>query len=124
MVNLQSRGVILVVDDEEILRLIATDFLEDEGYEVVEAANAQAALDILASRSDVRLLFTDIQMPGKLDGMALAREVHRRWPAILLVVTSGRMRPRDEDIPDHGRFLAKPYSGSSLLGEVNAMLAG
>ena len=83
----------LVVDDEELLRLYAAGVLEDHGFRVVEAENAAAALKVLKSRHNVRLLFTDIQMPGKLNGMDLAQEVHARWPDVLLVITSGQMRP-------------------------------
>ena len=74
------------------------------------------------SGSDVDLLFTDIQMPGKLDGMDLARQVHARWPNVLLVITSGQKKPPDEEIPDHGRFVAKPYRAEELLGQVDDMI--
>jgi len=100
-----SAAVVLVVDDEELLRLHAADLLEEEGFEVIEAPNAEAALQVLASRPDVRLLFTDIHMPGPLDGMDLARRVHERWPHVLLVVTSGRGRPSDDEIPDAAALL-------------------
>ena len=102
--------VVLVVDDEAILRLHAACLLETEGFEVLE------------TRDDVRLLFTDIQMPGEQDGMDLAREVHERWPHVLLLVTSGRLRPTDEELPDHGRFLAKPYQPDVLIGEVRDLV--
>jgi CheY-like chemotaxis protein len=120
--NARSKPAILVVDDEEILRLHAADLLEENGYAVVEAPNAEAALKALEHRPDVRLLFTDIQMPGAIDGLELARLVHQRWPNILLVVTSGRQRPRQAEIPDDGRFIAKPYRAPELLGQVNKML--
>jgi DNA-binding NtrC family response regulator len=70
----------------------------------------------------VRLLFTDIQMPGSCDGMDLARQVHARWPNILLVITSGQIKPADAEIPDHGHFIGKPYQANELLGEVNDMM--
>jgi two-component system, response regulator PdtaR len=77
---------------------------------------------VLETRNDVRLLFTDIQMPGDLDGMDLAREVHQRWPRILLVITSGQEKPAETEIPDHGRFVAKPYRAAELLGHVDDMI--
>jgi CheY-like chemotaxis protein len=80
----------LVVDDEELLRLFAAGLLEEHGFEVLEAENAAAALKVLESHHGVRLLFTDIQMPGVLNGLDLAREVHARWPGVLLVITSGQ----------------------------------
>jgi CheY-like chemotaxis protein len=114
--------VILIVEDEELLRLHAADLLEEHGFRVVEARNADAALKVLEARDDVRLLFTDIQMPGALDGMDLAREVHQRWPHVLLVITSGQKKPAEAEIPDHGRFVAKPYSAAKLLGQLDEMI--
>ena len=104
----------LVVEDEVLLRLYAAGLLEDHGFEVIEAENAAAALGVLESRDDVRLLFTDIQMPGTLDGMDLARKVHARWPNVLLVITSGHARPTRDEIPDDGRFIGKPYGEAEL----------
>jgi CheY-like chemotaxis protein len=80
-----ARPIALVVDDEALLRMYASDLLEEEGFAVLAAADAEAALRILEARPDVRLLFTDIQMPGGCDGMDLARKVHARWPNVLLV---------------------------------------
>ncbi len=116
--------LILVVDDEAILRLIASDILEDSGFQVLEAEDATTALKVLAEHPNVRVLFTDINMPGALDGLDLARETHARWPAIKLVVTSGRPRPPANDIPDSGRFVAKPYSPDRLVGEIRKALTG
>jgi two-component system, response regulator PdtaR len=72
--------VVLVAEDEELVRLYAAHLLADAGYKVVEVANAEAALSAMADRPDIRVLFTDIQMPGKLDGIQLARKVHEQWP--------------------------------------------
>jgi CheY-like chemotaxis protein len=96
--------VALVVEDEMLLRLHAAGLLEEHGFAALEAANATEALNVLQSRSDVRLLFTDIQMPGALDGMDLVREVHARWPRVLPVIASGRRKPPQAEIPDDGRF--------------------
>ena len=120
--EVHAKSAILVVDDEELLRLNAADLLEDNGYAVIEAANAEDALRRLERRPDVRLLFTDIQMPGRIDGIELARLVHERWPHILLVMTSGQEQPSRAEIPDEGRFIAKPYRAGELLGQVNKML--
>jgi two-component system, response regulator PdtaR len=117
-----DKAAVLVVEDETLIRLWAADLLEENGFSVLEAKDADAALKVLESRSDVKLLFTDVQMPGSLNGMELAREVHARWPHILLVITSGRERPTCAEIPDHGRFVAKPYSGEELLGQVKELL--
>lgn len=114
--------VALVVEDEALLRLYAAGLLEEHGFAVLEAANAAEALKVLQSRGDVRLLFTDVQMPGALDGMDLAREVHARWPRVLLVITSGRIRPSQAEIPDDGRFLSKPYRAAQLFNEVDDLM--
>jgi CheY-like chemotaxis protein len=114
--------VALVVEDEVLLRLHAAGLLEEQGFAVVEAANAAEALNVLQSRNDVRLLFTDIQMPGALDGMDLVREAHARWPRVLLVITSGRMKPPQAEIPDDGRFISKPYRAEELFNEVDDLM--
>ncbi|MBV9286555.1 MAG: response regulator [Hyphomicrobiales bacterium] len=116
-----GRSVILVVEDEELLRLYAAGLLEEAGFEVLEAVDADAALSIIERRPDVHVLFTDIQLPGKLDGMELARKVHEQWPRILLLVTSGRSRPSGAEIADDGRFLAKPYTMRQLITEIDEL---
>jgi two-component system, response regulator PdtaR len=117
-----SEAEILVVEDDALLRLYAAGLLEENGFGVVETENADAALKLLETRDDVRLLFTDIQMPGSCDGMDLARQVHARWPRILLVITSRHMKPAEAEIPDHGHFIGKPYGANELLDEVNDMI--
>lgn len=104
--------LVLIVEDELLVRELAVAAIADAGFDVVEAANAQEALDILNSRADVGVLFTDVNMPGALDGLALAELVHQHWPAIKLVVTSGR--GLEAPVPDDGRFLAKPYRLAEL----------
>ena len=116
-------SLVLVVDDEAILRFLATDTLEDHGYRVIEAADAETALQLLAEHPDVRVLFTDVNMPGTLDGLALAREVHARWPTIKLIVTSGRLNLSASEIPDAGHFVPKPYSPDILIEHVDGLLA-
>ncbi len=89
---------------------------------MVEADDAATALRILEGREDVRLLFTDVQMPGAIDGLDLVRQVHERWPNVLLLVTSGGVTVANGDIPDDGRFVAKPYCEGDLLGHVSDMI--
>jgi two-component system, response regulator PdtaR len=97
----------------------AADELEEAGFHVLEAANADVALAVLEARSDeVRVLFTDMDMPGSMDGRKLAEQVHRRWPHVLLLISSGYDRPHPDEIPDHGQFMPKPitrppWSGTS-----------
>jgi CheY-like chemotaxis protein len=118
----QTKPVILVVEDDELLRLHAAGLLEEHVFGIVEAEDADAAVKLLETRGDVRLLFTDIQMPGSFDGMDLARKVHAHWPHILLVITSGQIKPAQAEIPDDGCFVGKPYRANDLLEEVNDLM--
>jgi CheY-like chemotaxis protein len=104
--------LVLVVDDEPMVRIVATEGLEDAGFSVIEACSAEHALALLQTRGDVGALFTDVNMPGAMDGIGLARRVHELWPGVRIVVTSGRGLP--EPVPDDGRFLRKPYSVDEL----------
>src|SRR3712207_4874932 len=101
----RGRPVVLVVEDEPMIRMFAADVLEDEGFEVVEAATAPAALALLEKRQDVAALFTDIDMPGGMNGLELARIVTERWPHIALVVTSGVYRIGADKLPNDGVFI-------------------
>src|SRR5207237_6192284 len=91
----KSSTNVLVVEDEMVLRLRAVDIVEDAGFTAVEAVSADEALAILESRSDISLLFSDFQMAGSLDGLLLAHPVHQRWPAIQIILVSGRVRLSD-----------------------------
>jgi two-component system, response regulator PdtaR len=113
---------ILVAEDDVLLRLNASQLLEESGYTVVEADSAEEALRDMEERKDVRLLFTDIQMPPGCDGLELARQVHARWPKVLLVITSGQVQPTKAEIADHGHFIRKPYRAKDLLGEIDGLL--
>jgi two-component system, response regulator PdtaR len=113
---------VLVAEDNELLRLNASELLEESGYTVVEADSAEEALKVMEARKDVRLLFTDIQMPPGCDGLELARQVHERWPKVLLVITSGQVRLTKAEIADHGHFIRKPYRAKELLGEIDELL--
>lgn len=117
-------SLIFVVEDQALLRMEAVDLLQEAGFETIEAANADVALEMMRSRwQDVRVLFTDVQMPGELDGVDLAKEVHRCWPDVLLMVTSGGVHLSDEDLPDDGRFVPKPYRASTLISQVRQLIA-
>ena len=120
-VSTEKQDAGLVVEDEEMLRPFAVGLLEEAGFEVLEAANAEAALKLIESNQDIRILFTDIRLPGVLNGMELAREVHERWPDVLLLVTSGRTQPCCGELSDKGRFLAKPYTRDELISEIGAL---
>jgi CheY-like chemotaxis protein len=108
--------VVLIVEDEFLLRMDAVDMIAGAGFEVIEAANADQAIEILESRRDITVVFTDIQMPGSMDGLKLARAVRGRWPPIKIVATSGLANVGEPDLPDGGRFLPKPYSTDQVTG--------
>jgi two-component system, response regulator PdtaR len=115
--------VVLVVEDQPLVRMTAADELEEAGFRVLEAANADEALEVLEAHAGiVQVLFTDIDMPGSMDGMELAEEVYRRWPHILLLVSSGYARPHPDEIPDHGQFVPKPYIGATLVRHITDMM--
>jgi CheY-like chemotaxis protein len=113
--------IVLVAEDEELVRLYAADLLAEAGYKVIDVASADAALEAMAEQPDIRVLFTDIQMPGKLDGIQLAQRVHEQWPEVLLLITSGGRQPAKAEIADHGHFIAKPYLPTDVLNEIVAM---
>ena len=113
---------VLVVEDEMVLRMRAVDIVEDAGYNSIEAVNADEALSILKSRSDISVLFTDIQMPGTLDGLKLAHAVHKRWPAIKIILVSGQVNLSDADKPTDSRFFGKPLETKQMIAEIQDMV--
>jgi CheY-like chemotaxis protein len=123
MSALAVRLAVLVVEDESLVRMYAVDVLEEAGYEVIEAANALQALVQLDARPDIEVMFTDINMPGDMDGFALAREVNKRRPDIHLILTSGRMRLDRAAIPEIRAFVPKPYTAEKLTGLLSQVLS-
>src|ERR1700729_3203418 len=105
---------VLIVEDEPLVRLCAVETVEAAGFEGIEASNADEAIRILENRSDIRVVFTDLHMPGSMDGLKLAHAVRNRWPPIKIIVTSGRELLTERDLPEGGRFLAKPYLPSQI----------
>jgi CheY-like chemotaxis protein len=113
---------ILLVEDEPLLRVLILDVLVDHGYAVAEAANATEAIEILNGGSDIKLLLTDVRMPGAIDGIELARRVAHSRPEIKILIMSAWIYPRADAVPPGARFIAKPYLPTALLGEVAALL--
>ena len=113
---------VLVVEDEMMLRMRAVDIVEDAGFTPIEATNADEALIILESRSDVELLFTDIQMPGSMDGLRLAHAVHGRWPSIKIILVSGQLAPTETETPTNSRFFGKPLDVKQMIAEMQEMI--
>jgi CheY-like chemotaxis protein len=102
----RSPAVVLVVGDEMMRRMRAVKMVEDAGYTPVEALDTNEAVAILESRSDIALMCTDIQLPDSMDGLNLAHTVHKRWPAIRIILVSGQLNPPSIDLPPCSRFLA------------------
>ena len=113
---------VLVVEDEMVLRMRAADIVEDAGFTPVEAVNADEAIAILESRSDIAVLFTDIQMPGSMDGLKLAHAVRTRWPDIKIVLVSGQVRPSEAERPADSRFFGKPLAVEQMIAELQTMV--
>lgn len=115
--------VILIVDDEPLLRTLAMEVVEDAGFLVLQAADADEAIVLLETNPGVALLFTDINMPGTMDGLILAHVVRSRWPAIKLLVASGRERLGPYDLPANSCFLAKPYRSEAMITKLRLLVA-
>ena len=116
--------VLLLVEDEMRVRMLAAEVLSEAGFTIIGSGSAEEALAVLQTRSDVRVLFTDVNMPGALDGLGLAQVVHKGWPAIRILIGSGRIRPRPGELPPGAQFIAKPYAPSALTAAVCALVQG
>lgn len=106
---MQSQPVCLIVDDELLVRIFAADIAEEAGFTALEAGNSDDAIRLLQHRADVRIVITDIDLPGKLDGLELAQSIANRWPQIKIVVTSGRIRPVAGELSQQIHFVPKPF---------------
>ncbi len=113
---------VLVVEDESLLRTVAADMLEYAGFRVLEAPSADAALEMIESGAEISGLFTDIELPGKLDGVALARITHDRDPDAAILVVSGRRYPDDSELPPGAVFMGKPYDFNTVIATLDRMI--
>jgi CheY-like chemotaxis protein len=118
-----KRAVVLIVEDEFLIRMNAVEIIEDAGFEVVEAASADEAIAILEGGLDITVVFTDIQMPGSVDGLKLAAAVRDRGLPIKIVATSGQVKLSPSDLPEGGRFLPKPYSSAEIMKTLRELVA-
>ncbi|WP_245435387.1 response regulator [Microvirga calopogonii] len=116
----KSLGVILLVEDEPLVRLVAADILMEAHFHVIEAADAEEALTVLKAEIGIDVVFSDVEMPPGMNGFDLTWQIHRGWPWIGLLIASGREWPRENDLPPGAVFLAKPYSQATLLSHVRA----
>ncbi len=114
---------VLVVEDEHLIRMDTVSSLESEGFKVYEAANADDAIRSLELHDEIRLVFTDVNMPGSIDGLKLAHYVRGRWPPVKIIVTSGYAKIQDSDLPTGAVFVEKPYYSKTIALKINELLA-
>ena len=118
-----TRPLVLIVEDEPLLRLFAVDMIEDAGFDTVEAANSTEAVTILESRADIRIVFTDVDMPHGIDGICLAACIRNRWPPIKIIITSGKPLPQRVSIPAETVFFPKPFRQDRVVETLRNMAA-
>jgi CheY-like chemotaxis protein len=116
----QPIGVVLLVEDEPLVRLVTADILLEANFRVIEAGDAEEALRVLKAEVTVDVLLSDVEMPPGMNGYELVGHVHRDWPGVEVIVSSGREWPKEDDLPRGAVFLAKPYLNSTLLSHVQA----
>ena len=115
--------VVLVVEDDELIRMVAVDLVESAGYQAHEAPNADKAVQILKTKDDIDLVFTDVQMPGRMDGIRLSHYIRDRWPPVKIIVASGSDHVEESMLPDGSRFFPKPYNCQAIIEEMARMLS-
>lgn len=118
-----NKPVVLVVEDEALLLFYATDFIEAAGFAVLSAANADEAIALLNTRADIRVVFTDVDMPGTMDGLKLAQAIRERWPPVELIVTSGHVKVPKDKLPARGTFFSKPYDPEQVVATIRRLAA-
>ena len=118
-----KRYVILVVDDIPLIRMGVVDLFVRSGFEALEAENADGAIRILEARRDIHLVFTDVGMPGTMDGIKLAHYIRDRWPPVKLIVASGQTIAEESQLPVGVKFFAKPYDEGAIIQEIVDMLS-
>ena len=118
----KSLPVALVVEDDALLRMLAVEVVEEAGFLAIEARDADEAVAVLEYRADIILLFTDLNMPGSMDGLKLAHTVRDRWPPIKILLVSGEQRLQPSDLPLNSCFVEKPYQALALVEELRSLI--
>jgi two-component system, response regulator PdtaR len=119
---LDRKAVVLVVEDSPLIRMGAVDLVTSAGFQALEASEADEAIRILEARPDIHLVFTDVGMPGTMDGIKLSHYIRNRWPPVKLIVTSGKMTIDESHLPVGAKFFPKPYNESALVEAMRGML--
>ena len=112
---------ILVVEDETFTRMDVVEILRAAGFDIVEAANADEAIQMLERNSGIHLVFTDIDMPGSMNGLKLAAAVRDRWPPVRIIATSGHFKIQLGDLPAGARFISKPYQPAQIISAIREL---
>jgi CheY-like chemotaxis protein len=118
------KAVVLVVEDNPLIRMCAVDLVVAAGFEAIEAGDADEAINILEARADIHLVFTDVSMPGSMDGIKLAHYVQNRWPPVKLIVASGKSIVEESHLPAGARFFSKPYDDGAIVEAMMRLLPG
>jgi two-component system, response regulator PdtaR len=118
----KSTPVVLIVEDDPLLRMLAVEVIEEAGFVTLEAGDADEAVALLESHTDVSLLFTDIDMPGSMDGLELAHAARDRWPPIKILIASGKVRVQPSELPSNSCFVGKPYQTVALVAELRWLI--
>lgn len=119
----KGKAVVQIVENSTIIRMSAVDLVKSAGYLAPESSYADEAIQILESRSDIDLVFTDVQMPGTMDGIKLSHYIRERWPPVKLIVASGRATLEENSLPNGSQFFAKPYNDHAVADAIGRMLA-
>ena len=119
----KRRQVVLVVEDSAMIRMSAVDLVLSAGYEALAASDADEAIRILEARSDIDLVFTDVQMPGTMDGIKLCHYIRERWPPVKLLVASGNAILEESSLPSGSTFFSKPYDDHTITDAIGRMLS-
>jgi two-component system, response regulator PdtaR len=117
-------GVILVVEDHPLVRMAVLEVMTEAGFEALDASSASGAIRTLEARPDIRLVFTDAEMPGTMNGIGLAHYIRKRWPPVKLIIVSGKREIASEELPAGARFFHKPYRETSIVEAMIGMLSG
>ncbi len=120
---MNSRKIVLVVEDQPLIRFNALDLVIEAGFHGLGAVNADEAIQILEAQPDISLVFTDIEMPGTMDGLILAHYIHGRWPKVNLIIASGKVIVEENQLPVDAKFFIKPYDNGTIIEEMKRMMA-
>ena len=114
------KPLVLIIEDEPLLRLHAVSVIEEAGFATLEAASADEAIALLETVGNIRIVFSDIDLPGGMDGLRLAAAIRERWPPVELILTSGHVKVDAADLPERGHFFSKPYDAAQLIQTLNS----